>query len=222
MRFVLLIPILAVALQADPITVVETRSAIGITDLSFFYNVPDSPGPVTARIMGDAYCTVYVPSCINAPPLQSVSAGIDLTMDLNTSGPIREGVAYLQLTLTQMSGIVSETIGPYSLGGCASELDCRLFGYFPFELGSPFTINLSGLGRGDPPSGGGGFLAFAELWLYELPTQAGDRAGAPVQINLVTGLASPVPEPGSAGFAFTGLSALVLFAVRRRKNLPSI
>ncbi len=210
MRFVLLISILGAALQADPITVVETKSAFGITFVSFSYDVPGSPGPVTAQIQGNASCN-NAPSCGNQP----ASAAIDLSMDLYTSGPIREGVAYLQLNLTQTSGSVSGAIGPYSLSGCASELDCPLFGYFPFELGVPFTIDLSGLANGFPPMGGGGFVASAELWLYELPTQAGDAAGAPVQINLV-------PEPSSAGLAFIGLSALILFSVRRRKNLPSI
>jgi hypothetical protein len=213
MRFVLLISILGAALQADPITVVETRSAFGITDLSFSYNVPDSPGLVTAFILGDAGCSFTVPSCSNVT--EPATAAIDLTLNLYTSGPVRQGVAYLQLTLSQESGNVSEAVGPYSLGGCASELTCRLFGYVPFELGVPFTIDLNGIARGFPPLGGGNFIASAELWLYELPTQAGDPAGAPVQISLV-------PEPGSAGLSFTGLSALVFFATRRRRNLPSI
>jgi hypothetical protein len=177
--------------------------------------VPASPGPVTAFILGDASCFFGVPSCSNVPNTVPATAAIDLTMNLYTSGPVREGVAYLQLSLIQNSGNVSEAIGPYSLGGCAADLTCKLVGYFPFELGSPFTIELSGIARGFPPMGGGAFNAFASLQLYELPTQAGDRAGAPVQISLV-------PEPGSAGLAFTGLSALVFFAVRRRRNLPSI
>ena len=40
---VLLISILAATLQADPVTVVETRSALGVTDLTFGYDVPAAP-----------------------------------------------------------------------------------------------------------------------------------------------------------------------------------
>jgi len=113
---------------------------------------------------------------------------------------------------TQISG----AIGPYSLGFCAKGTTCHLSGYFPFELGVPFAIDLSGFANANPQFfGGAGFAASASLQLYELPTQAGSPAGAPVQINLV-------PEPGSAGLAFTGLSALIFLAVRRRRNLPSI
>jgi MYXO-CTERM domain-containing protein len=122
------------------------------------------------------------------------------------------------LVVTQGGGVipdVSGAIGPYALGGCPSELDCHLSGYFPFELGIPFTIDLSGVANGFPPNGAAAFLASASLQLFELPTQAGDPAGAPVQIYVV-------PEPGSAGLAFTGLSALMLFAVRQRRNSPSI
>jgi hypothetical protein len=142
-------------------------------------------------------------------------------MDLYTAGPIRDGVALLQLTLSgggDAGGAehISGAIGPYSIGLCPKELSCLLFGYFPFELGAPFTIDLSGFANANPQFfGEAGFSALASLQLYELPTQAGDRAGAPVPINLV-------PEPGSAGLAFTGLCTLRLFAVRRRKNLPSI
>jgi MYXO-CTERM domain-containing protein len=216
MRLVLMISILAAILQADPVTVVETKSALGTTDLFYSYDVPTSPGPITAAINGTASCLSGIPVCGN----QYVTASIDLTMDLYTPGPIRDGIALVQLFLggdgsaggaTQISG----AIGPYSIGVCAKGLSCSLAGYFPFELGVPFTIDLSGFASANPQvSGGAGFSASASLQLYELPTQAGDPAGAPVQINLV-------PEPGSAGLAFTGLFALLLFAVRRRRNLPS-
>lgn len=215
MRFVLLIPMLALALQADPVTVVETKSAVGVTDLFSSYSVPASPGPVTALINGDASCYNNL-ACGDQP----ATATIDLTMDLYTPGPVRDGVALVQLYITQGgepegNGAVSGAIGSYSLGSCASELDCILEGYFPFELGVPFTIDLSGIANGPPPLGGAQFVASASLQLFELPAQAGDPAGAAVQIYLV-------PEPGSAGLAFTGLSALMLFAVRRKRNLPSI
>lgn len=214
MRFTLLIPILAVALRADPITVVETTSGFGPTSLFYSYNVPTSPGAVTASINGSASCFNVINNCGNQP----TTATMDFTMDLYTAGPVRDGIAYVLLSIAQGGGVIpdiSGAIGPYSLGGCASELSCVLFGYFPFELGIPFTIDLSGIAVGSPPNNGAHFLASASLQLYELPTQAGDRAGAPVQINLV-------PEPSSAGLAFTGLSALILFAIRRKRNLPSI
>jgi hypothetical protein len=209
MRLVLLIPILAATLQADPVTVIETRSAFGVTDLFDSYDVPASPGPVTALIDGDASCPNAAPTCD-----QPVNAAIDLTMDLYTSGPIRDGIALLQLVLSDDgvaagSAEVSGAIGPYSLGSCPKELTCQISGYFPFELGVPFTIDLSGLANG-----GAAFFASASLQLYEVPQPDGGPAGAPVQINLV-------PEPSSVGLAFTGLSALILLAVRQKRSLPS-
>jgi len=217
MRLVLLISILAVTLKANPVTVVETRSAFGFTDLFYSYDVPASPGLVTAQIIGSASCFNNV-SCVDQP----ATATIDLAMNLYTSGPIRDGIALLQLDVSSggdAAGGVQEggAIGPYSIGigTCGKEQSCHKFGYFPFELGVPFTIDLTGHASGFPPFGGAGFAASASLQLYELPTQAGSPAGAPVQINLV-------PEPGSAGLAFTGLSALIFLAVRRRRNLPSI
>jgi hypothetical protein len=209
MRLVLLIPMLAAALQADPITIVETRSGVGLISLFESYSVPDTPGPVTAQINGYAQCF----SCVNP-----VTGTIDLTMDLYTGGPVRNGIAFVQLSLLQGGGVASDisgAIGPYALGGCFSELSCVLAGrYFPFQLGTPFTIDLSGIASGTPPNNAAQFVASASLQLYEVPPQNGGPYGAPVQISLV-------PEPGSAGLAFTGLSALILFAVRRRKNLPS-
>lgn len=213
MRLVLLIPMLAAALQADPITVIETKSGVGITSLFYSYSVPTSPGPVTAQINGYASCYNVINNCGNQP----MSATIDLTMNLYTAGPIRDGIAFVQLYLSQSGGVipdVSGAIGPYALGGCPSELVCGLSGrYFPFQLGIPFTIDLSGIANGSPPNNGAQFVASASLQLYELPSADGGTAGAPVQINLI-------PESGSDGLTFTGLSALALFAVRRSRNLP--
>jgi hypothetical protein len=212
MRLVLLISLLTVALQADPITVIPTTSGSGVTDLSYSAGMPAFPGPVTAQINGYASCFNNL-FCGDQP----ATAAIDLTMDLYTAGPIRDGIALLQLNLTQGgapagNAQVSGAIGPYSLGSCPAELTCVLAGYFPFELGVPFTIDLSGLANGPPPVGGAQFIASASLQLYELPTQAGDRAGAAVPIYLI-------PEPSSAGLAVTGLSALMLFAFIRRRNI---
>jgi hypothetical protein len=215
MRLFLMIPILAVALQADPITVVETQSGVGLITLFDSYSVPDSPGAVTALIEDEASCP-FNPGCAQG---QSVAATIDLSMDLYTPGPIRDGVALVQLFLSSDGDAgggahVSGAVGPYSLGGCAKGLECSIFGYFPFELGIPFTIDLSGFADGEAPFGGAGVFASASLQLYELPTQGTDPAGAPVQIYVV-------PEPGSAGLAFIGLSAFMLFAVCRKRALPS-
>jgi hypothetical protein len=211
MRLVLLISLFTAALRADPITVIQTRSASGLTDLFYSYDVPTSPGSITATIMGSASC-LNVVNCGD----QSATATIGLTMDLYTPGPIRDGVALLQLTISQTgqpsgNAGVSGAIGPYSLGSCASDLTCILFGYFPFELGVPFSIDLSGLANGPPPLGGASFRADASLQLFEGPPGAG-QAGAAVPIYLI-------PEPSSAGLAVTGLSVLILFAFIRRRNI---
>ena len=214
MRFFLLIPILAATLQADAVTVVETSSSFGVTDLFYSYNVPTSPGAVTAFVRGDA-------SCLNASACgsQPATAAIDLSMDLYTAGPARDGLALVQLTLTSgATGAggtqISGNIGPFSLASCPKELTCTLSGYFPFELGVPFALDLSGLANGFPPLGGGQFFATASIQLFEAPPAGSAPANAPVQIYVV-------PEPGSAGLAFTGLSGLILFALRRRKASPS-
>ena len=119
MRFILLIPMVAAALQADPVTVLETRSAFGVNDLFYSYNVPASPGPVTATIRGDASCPNAAPTCSAQP----ATATIDLPMNLYTLGPIQDGIALLQLILDSDSSAggaarVSGSIGPHSLGSC--------------------------------------------------------------------------------------------------------
>lgn len=214
MRLVLLISLFTAALRADPITVIQTRSPFGLTNLFYSYDVPTSPGPVTATIHGDASC-FNILTCGDQP----ATASIDLTMNLYTPGPIRDGIALLQLNISGCcapQGFARESgaIGPYSLGSCPLELNCLISGYFPFELGTPFTIDLSGLGSGYPPSGSGGFTASASLQLYEIPPQGGGPAGAPVQIYLV-------PEPSSARLAVTGLSGLMLLAFIRRRKFTS-
>jgi len=207
MRLVLFIWLLTAALKADPITVIQTSSTFGLTDLFYSYDVPTS-GPVTAFIRGDASCPNAAPTC-NQP----ATATIDFSMDLYTPGPIKDGIAMLQLILSD-DGIaagaarVSGDIGPYSLGSCPKGLTCQLGGYFPFELGVPFTIDLSGLANG-----GAGFLVSASLQLFEAPTQAGDPVGAPVHIYLV-------PEPSLAVLTVTGIFALLLFAFIRRRKRP--
>ncbi len=210
MRLVLLIPLLAAALRADPITVIQDRSPFGLTDLFYSYDVPAFPGPVTATIRGTASCPNAATTC-DQPP----TAAIALTMDLYTPGPARNGVALLQLLMSSdgtSAGTtnVSGALGPYSLSSCPKGLDCHLNGFFSFELGVPFTIDLRGLANG-----GAGFLSSASLQLFELPPPDSGFVGAPVQISLV-------PESGSAGLAFTGLSALLLFAVHRRRNLSRL
>ena len=94
MRLVLLISVFAIAVQADPITVIQTRSAIGLTDLFDSYDVPSLPGPVTAEIRGSASC-FNILNCGDQP----ATASIDLTMNLYTAGPMRDGVALLLLSL---------------------------------------------------------------------------------------------------------------------------
>ena len=201
MRLILLISLFIAALQADPITVVETSSSSG-SSLFYSYSVPTAPAQVTAVILG------------NPGPGNPVTVGIDLTMDLYTAGPDREGVARLALgiskcCLPQGSGSVSGAIGPYSLSSCPEELDCIISGLFPFELGVPFTINLSGLATN------GGFENYAQLQLYEVPPGGVGQLGAPVQILLA-------PEPSSAGFVVGGLSALILLSFGRRRKLRSL
>jgi PEP-CTERM motif len=212
MRFVLLISLFAAIIHADPITVVETVSG-GPTDLFYSYNVPTSSGSVTASIRGDASCFDFL--CGDSPP----TATLDFIMDLYTAGPIRDGVAFLQLGISQTGiggqGRISGAIGSYSLGSCASELTCILSGYFPFELGVPFTIELSGLAKALTTNGGAGFQASASLQLFEDPPGGVGPGGAPVQILLV-------PEPGSAGLAVLGLSFLALLAVSRRRKITIV
>lgn len=211
LRLALLIPMLGAALQADPVTVMETKSALGLTDLFYSFDVPTSPGVVTATIRGGANCRNAVLACGD----QSATAAIDLTMNLYTPGPVRNGMAMLQLILTSSGtagGAIQQSvaIGPYSLG-CPKDLDCHLSGYFPFELGVPFTIDLSGLANAFPPLGDAGFLVSASLQMFEVPEQG----GSPVQISLV-------PEPGAATLAVTGLLALLLFAALRKRKLSLI
>ena len=107
---------------------------------------------------------------------------------------------------------MSGAIGPYSLASCPKGITCQISGFFPFELGVPFAIDLSGFANANPEFfGDGEFSTFASLQLFEVPSQAGDRAGTPVQIDLI-------PEPGSASLAVTGLFALFVFTFIRRKS----
>jgi hypothetical protein len=202
MRLILLISLFIGALQADPITVVEIPSVPGPSLLSYSYSVPTAPAMVTADILAEA------------GPGNPVTVGIDLTMDLYTAGPVREGVARLALEISScclpyVTARIGGAIGAYSLNSCPVELDCIIDGLFPFELGVPFTINLSGLATD------GGFSNAAQLQLYEVPPGGVGQFGAPVQILIA-------PEPGSAGLEVTGLFALILLAFGRRRKLRSL
>ena len=76
----------------------------------------------------------------------------------------------------------------------------------------PFTIHLTGFADANPKARGDGeFLAVAQLQLFEVPSNDGDKAGAPVEIELV-------PEPSSINLAVTGLFGLVLCNIARRGN----
>src|ERR1700676_5385413 len=126
MRLVLLISLFTAALRADPITVIQKRSAFGLTNLVYSYDVPTAPGPVTATIHGDASC-FNILTCGDQP----ATASIDLTINLYTPGPIRDGIAGLQLSISgccapQGYALVSGAIGPYSLGSCPLELTCLI------------------------------------------------------------------------------------------------
>jgi hypothetical protein len=216
MRLILIIPILAVALQADPITVIETKSAFGITSLSYFYNLPTSIGGVEARVDASAGCLfAAIPCPVNDP----ATAIIELTLDLYTAGPVRDGIALVQLVVDgdgDAGGTTRESaaIGPYSAPFCAKGLSCHLSGYFPFQLGVPFTLDVYALAYGFAPMGGAGDTAFASIQLYETPQQGGGVTGAPVQIYLI-------PEPSAAALAISGLFTLmILAAIRRRRLFP--
>jgi hypothetical protein len=213
MRLVLLIPMLAAILQADPVTVLETRSAFGVTSLSYFYNLPTSTGGVSAQVGASASCYNASTACVGDEPATAI---IELTLDLYTPGPIRDGVGYLSLNLGgdgDAGGTPRESgaIGPYSLTFCAKGLSCVLSGYFPFQLGVPFTVDVYALAYGFAPLGGAAANTSASLQLYEVPSQGGGLTGSPVQIFFV-------PEPSAAILSVTGLSALVLFAAVRRQK----
>ena len=213
MRLVLIVPILAVALQADPITVLETRSAFGVTSLSYFYNLPASTGGVSARVDASASCYNASTPCVGNDPATAI---IELTLSLYTAGPVRDGIAFLQLVVDgdgDAGGTTRESasIGPYSAPFCAKGVSCHLSGYFPFQLGVPFTVDVSALAYGFAPMGGAGDTAFASIQLYELPDQGG-VTGAPVQVELI-------PEPGAAVLSITGLFTLMIFAAVRRRKL---
>ena len=98
MRLVLMISLLAATLRANPITVTETKSGSGGTiDLTYVYDVSTFPGPLTASIRGNVSCPGGVSVCGDQFPTGS----IDLTMDLYSPGPMRDGIALLQLILVR-------------------------------------------------------------------------------------------------------------------------
>src|SRR5665213_213471 len=199
MRLIVLILLVPVGLRADPITVIETQSGPALTQISYIFDTSNFPGPVGGSVQGSARCSSGVVYC---------SVTIDLTADLYTLGPIRDGVAFLSLDVETDgsaggAAYASGAIGPYSIGGCPKDLSCSKVGYFPFELGVPFTIHLTGFANANPQAlGDGEFMAVAQLQLFEVPSNDGDKAGAPVEIELV-------PEPSSASLAVTGLFGLV-------------
>src|SRR5450631_1073491 len=97
MRLALLIPIVAAALHADPITVLETRSPFGITTLSYFYNLPTATSGVSAQVSASAACFNAAIPCIgNSDPATAI---IELTLNFYTAGPVRDGVALVQLSV---------------------------------------------------------------------------------------------------------------------------
>lgn len=198
----------AASLQADPVTVVETLDPRLLSNvLTYSYDLSTFPDPIRANISG-SFLSCYLPGTTTPCGLDG---SIDLTIDLYTTGPIRPGIAELALELENFGGNVSGGVGPYGFGLCPSDLSCALVGNFPFELGAPFTIHLSGFGNTDIL--GSSFTVVAQLQLFEVPSNPGDRVGAPVEIELV-------PEPASASLAFTGLLGLLLFNITRRGKLP--
>lgn len=217
MRLVLLISMLTAALQAGSITVVQTSSGFGNTSSFYSYNVPNSVGGASASVYSGADC-VY-----GSPPCSTTDGAIDtieLTLNLDTAGPARNGIAYISLIFDSggsLGGGVhqSGSIGPYSVAFCPMGIACYLTGYYPFQLGVPFTIDLNAVTSAYGPYGlraGVSTEILASLQLYELPPVGGGPFGAPVQIYLI-------PEPGAAILAITGLSALMLFGVVRKRKL---
>jgi hypothetical protein len=220
MRFVLFIPLLAAALGADPITVLQTTSgsAFGFTSASYSYEVPNSTGAVSARVDSSTNCQ-FSPTCTKT---DFAFTSIELTLDLYTPGPMRDGVAAITMYADSDGGSgggarETASVGPYGLyylnnpnaPNCPLGISCELANFFQFELGVPFTIDLYVLSEG--PLGGGGADAFASIQLFERPQPGDGATGAPVQIYLV-------PEPSAVALAATGLSALVLLAALRKSK----
>jgi hypothetical protein len=146
--------------------------------------------------------------------IHQTTAMLDANFMLTTAGPVRQGVAQIQLSQdSDGSGavqMVSASIGPYRFG-CLLGETCTNFETVPFTLGEPFDVVLhqfeatSSLHFGS----GAASIQFLTLRLFE-----GPPSGVFVPIELAA------PEPNTGWQLAAGLTCALILA-RAKQRLSS-
>jgi hypothetical protein len=216
------------------------QSATCLTNGTYTYGDPscsaaapaptDTQAEATTGLLGD---TVTASAQASINPNQDGGFGeafadIESEEQLYFNTPVRPGYAFISIVLAAGSEVVgtaytgvpvpaagdsSGAVGPYSLQCDDQQAACSMIGYYPIELGVPFSVTMSAgasaVASSTITSSSAQAAATVSFLLYEVSPTGGPDLSSSVQF-LTT------PEPSLTGLV--GASLLGLLVLRRQRQ----